>query len=60
MIYLLSRRVVPPRPLGSRPSDGVQPTGRLESTAIDHRHVWLEKQTVYWEDVEQLKGEVIG
>ena len=36
--YLLSRRVVPSRPLGSRPSDSVQATSRLESAAVGHRH----------------------
>ena len=35
-IYLLSRRVVPSRPPGSRPSNSVQSTGRLESAAVDH------------------------
>ena len=38
-IYLLSRWVVPSRPLGSRPSNSVQATGRLESAAVGHRHV---------------------
>src|SRR6202000_875601 len=37
--YLLSRRVVSSRPLGSWPGNSVQPTGRLESAAVGHRHV---------------------
>ena len=40
MTYLLSRRVVPSRPLGNRPSNGVQATSRLEGAAVGHRHVW--------------------
>ena len=41
--YLLSRQVVPSRPLWSWPSDGVHPTGRLESAAVEHWHVWVDK-----------------
>ena len=37
--YLLSRRVVPSKSFGNRPSDGVHPTGRLESAAVKHGHV---------------------
>ena len=36
--HLLSRRVVSSRSFGNRPSDGVHPTGRLESVAVKHGH----------------------
>ena len=41
--YLLSRQVVASRPPWRRPSNGVQSTGGLESAAVHHRHVWVEK-----------------
>ena len=37
--YLLSRQVVPSRSFGNWPGDGVHPTGRLESMAVEHGHV---------------------
>ena len=58
--YLLSRWVVPSRSFGNRPSDGVNPTDRLESAAVEHWHVWVRRWTVCWVVVELLRGEVIG
>ena len=52
--------VVPSRSFGNWPSDGVHPTGRLESAAVKHWHVRVQKLTVCWVVVELLRGEVIG